>query len=198
MRSLLAAAVCGVVVLCAGCQPVPAAASSSPRQGSVEIPVYHREAFGTKWAVVNGHCDTREVVLERDAGARAVDLDGDGCRDDGPVFDVYTGTTITPQKAQIDHVLSLKQAWVGGAWQWTPTQRVIFANDRGNLLAVTGSVNEAKGDLGPARWRPPAKSGLCPYELVYRATAERWNLPISVADDAALRDMAKSCPGAGQ
>jgi hypothetical protein len=142
---------------------------------------------------VRGNCDTREVVLERDAGPAAVDTDGDGCRDDGPIFDIYTGTTIPPQAADIDHVLSLKAAWDAGAWAWTPTQRQTFAQDQSNLRAVSRSVNEAKGDRTPAQWSPPARSGWCWFAATYRATAQRWHLPVSAADDTALNTMISTC-----
>jgi hypothetical protein len=186
----------GVAV--AGCQSDAATRSpiviAAVDPGTVAPPYDRDKDFGRGWATVHGHCDTRETVLERDAALNAVDTDGDGCKDDGPVVDLYTGNTITPQKAQIDHVYSLKQAWTGGAWKWSPVQRRIFALDQSNLRAVTGSLNETKGDLGPAQWRPPARSGWCGYQMIYRATAARWNLPITPADDAALRDMATTCP----
>jgi hypothetical protein len=158
------------------------------------VPAYDRDKdFGRGWALVHGHCDTREVILERDAGLNAVDTDGDGCKDDGPIVDLYTGNTITPRQAQIDHVFSLGQAWTVGAWKWSPVQRRIFALDQANLRAVTTAVNDRKGDLGPSQWRPPAESGWCGYSLIYRSTAARWNLPISPADAAALEDMRKTC-----
>jgi hypothetical protein len=188
-------------VVAAGCaaQPDhperPAVAAATVVDPASGAPAYDRDKdFGRGWAIVRGHCDTREVILERDAGLAAVDTDNDGCRDDGPVVDLYTGNTITPPQTQIDHVYSLKQAWVSGAWKWSLTQRVIFAQDQSNLRAVTGAVNERKGDLGPSQWRPPAQSGWCGYQLIYRATAQRWALPITPDDDAALRDMASTCP----
>lgn len=196
-RWLAAVAVAAVAVTVVGCQDL----TSSTRTPTVVAntdpapPPYNREAdFGRGWATVNGHCDTREVVLERDAGLAAVDTDGDGCKDDGPIVDLYTGHVIRPAQAQIDHVYSLEQAWVGGAWKWPAVQRRIFALDQGNLRAVSASANDAKGDRGPAQWRPPARSGWCGYQLIYRATAARWALPVTPADDVALRDMATTCP----
>lgn len=190
------AAVVGLVFI-TGCQDLTSATRSPIVIASADPapPPYNRETdFGRGWATVHGHCDTREAVLERDAGLAAVDTDGDGCKDDGPIVDLYTGNTIRPTQAQIDHVYSLRQAWDGGAWKWSPVQRRIFALDQANLRAVTGAVNDAKGDLGPGQWRPPARSGWCGYQMIYRATAQRWALPITAADDAALRDMATTCP----
>ncbi len=53
----------------------------------------------------------------------------------------------------IDHVVALAEAWDSGASGWTTAQRRAFANDLGDercLVAVTDSVNQAKGDEDPA------------------------------------------------
>jgi hypothetical protein len=158
-------------------------------------PPYNRaKDFGTGWMKVRGNCDTREIVLERDSGLAAVDTDGDGCRDDGPILDPYTGNTITAKQAQIDHVFSEGNAWYAGAWRWSATQRRIFSQDQSNLRAVTGTINESKGDLGPDAWRPPSRSGWCTYQMIYRATAVRWKLTVTPAQDTALANMTKTCP----
>jgi len=68
------------------CSNAPAATSGLLQAAPTStIPAYHRDAFGAGWAIVRGHCDTREIILERDAGTTAVDTDGDGCKDDAPV-----------------------------------------------------------------------------------------------------------------
>lgn len=161
--------------------------------GNPTIPPYDRALFGTRWPRVHGACDVREDVLARDAGPAAVDTDGDGCADDGPITDLYTAHTITPHQSQIDHVLSLGQAWYAGAWAWTPAQRHAFYADESNLRAVSGIENDRKGDLGPARWRPPVRSGWCVFATTYRATATKYHLSITLADEAALTDMAATC-----
>jgi hypothetical protein len=183
---------------CAGekpgaCPDSPGASARTPLVGipPVGIPAYYREAFGKGWARVRGNCDTREAVLERDAGPAAVDTDGDGCKDDAPVTDPYTGRLTAANQTDVDHVFALGDAWYAGAWRWSATQRMIFANDQSNLRAVGFSINRAKGDLGPDEWAPPTCEGRHVYATIYRATAKRWNLEITPAKDAALiRDMA--------
>jgi hypothetical protein len=182
-------AAAALVLLLAGCGAPAAQGSPSPPG----VPTYYRSEFGTGWARVHGNCDTREVVLERDAGRTAVDSDGDGCKDDAPVLDVYTGRMVVARSADVDHVFSLKAAWDAGAWKWTSAQRRAFAQDQANLRAVSRSVNESKGDRTPAQWNPPARSGACWFAMTYRATAERWHLVVSPADDAALNDMLTTC-----
>lgn len=179
-----------LVLLVTGCGLAPA---EGVQPGPGAAPPYSRAAFGKGWATIRGHCDAREVVLERDAGPAAVDTDGDGCKDDGPIVDIYTGQTVDPAHADVDHVFPLELAWESGAWRWTASQRRAFANDLENLRAVGASINRSKGELGPARWRPPARSGWCFYGRTFESTAQRWQLPVSPADQAAVDDLLKAC-----
>lgn len=166
-----------------------------PATSTTAVPPYHRSAFGNGWDIVRGKCDTREVVLERDAGAAAVDTDGDGCKDDAPIKDLYTGRLVDPPHADADHVTSLADAWNAGAWQWTPVQRRTFSQDQANLRAVGASINRSKSDSGPDTWKPPDRAGWCTYATIYRATKQRWQLTITPAQNAAVDDMTKTCPG---
>lgn len=196
------AAVLLVVLALAGCGPASGAVLNSKSvAGTTGVPRYDRAAFGG-WAKVRGLCDTREIVVERDSADQAVDTDHDGCADDGMLVDVYTGHLILAKDAQVDHVYPLAEAWREGAYQWSPAQRRLFANDQSNLRAVLGRVNQDKSDLTPAemlapttppRWRPPTPAGRCAFATIYRATAQRWGLPIPPADDAALREFQSSC-----
>jgi len=51
----------------------------------------------------------------------------------------------------------LSEAWKSGAAAWDTPRRAKFANDLINpqLWAVTGRVNQAKGDSDPSQWMPP-------------------------------------------
>ncbi|MDQ3763366.1 MAG: HNH endonuclease family protein [Actinomycetota bacterium] len=155
---------------------------------------YRREEFGNGWTQVRGNCDTREVVLETTAGPNAVDFDGDGCADDAPFLDVYTGLVINPNDADVDHVVSLADAWRSGAWEWTRAQRIRFANDQGNLIATLTSVNRDKGDDDPTQWAPPDPAGRCAYARIYRAAKQRWALTLTPAQDQALAGLQVGCP----
>ena len=64
---------------------------------------------------------------------------------------------------QIDHVVALSDAWQKGAQQLTEAQRLAFANDPLNLLAVDGPINQQKSDGDAATWLPPNKSFRCDY-----------------------------------
>lgn len=178
----LMVAVTALVAVLAGC---------GTTTGPPHIPAYDPKYFGTSWPRIHGNCDLREVILERDS-ITPVDVDQDGCRDDGQVIDPYTGELVSAKDTQIDHVLSKQDAWYAGAWAWSPAQRRIFFTDQANLRAVLGSLNESKGDRGPDQWRP-SRVGWCAYSSIYSATAARWQLTVSPAKRAALTEMLATC-----
>ncbi|MGV9615230.1 HNH endonuclease family protein [Nocardia xishanensis] len=163
--------------------------------------------FGPSWTDdhdgAGGHdgCDTRNNVL----AAQLTDVRfRDGTRDcvvvSGTLDDPYTGERGAFRKAdahavQIDHVYPLAAAWDMGASTWPTQRRVRFANDvETNLLATSARVNQAKGDGTPSEWLPPSRASHCFYAGRYLTVAVRYDLPVTAADDAALRDVARSCP----
>lgn len=191
MKMVTAGILCfGLLIACtpSSVQPDPPV----PVMKSTNIPPYRASYFPSAWAKVHGLCDTREVEFEK-ASSHPIDTDGDGCNDDGSFVDVYTGNIITAKQSQIDHVFSKKQAWYAGLYKLTQAQRAQFFNDQLNLLPVTSSVNESKGDRGPSQWSPPNKSGDCRYAQIYRDTAKRWNLVILPSDEAALQRLSVGC-----
>jgi hypothetical protein len=96
---------------------------------------------------------------------------------------------------QIDHVVPLANAWRSGASTWTTEQRQDFANDltRPQLLAVTGSVNESKGDQDPAQWKPPSRDFWCMYAQDWVQVKFHYRLTITAAEKGALTDMLATC-----
>jgi hypothetical protein len=153
--------------------------------------------FGPAWNDPNDHsgCDTRNRVLR----AQLYDVTfKPGTRDckveSGTLADPYSGQTIQfsrahPTDIQIDHIVPLALAWDAGAWNWPQAQRVAFANDPDELLAVSSKENDAKGDLSIGRWLPPNRAFDCSYIQLYLAVAVKYQLPITTAD----RDTARSC-----
>ncbi|MFC8045105.1 HNH endonuclease family protein [Nocardia sp. NPDC057353] len=162
--------------------------------------------FGESWTDASDApggrdgCDTRNNVL-------AAQLEGvrfrPGTRncvvEAGGLADPYTGAHIAFDRAdaravQIDHVFPLAAAWDLGAAAWPQPRRVRFANDvTVNLVATSGAVNQAKSDGTPGEWLPPAASGHCFYAGKYLTVAVDYDLPVTAADSAALRDIAGRC-----
>ncbi len=167
----------------------------APRTG------YERAAFGPAWADVDRNgCDTRNDVLARDL----TDLTfRPGTHDcvvlSGTLADPYTGATIAfergPESAdvQIDHLVPLSDAWQKGAQQWTAEQRLAFANDPANLLAVDGPANGSKGDGDAATWLPPATGFRCVYAVRQIRVKAAYGLWVTRAEQEALDRQLDRC-----
>lgn len=156
---------------------------------------YSRAQFGPAWPDNEPDgCDARDDVLARDAVPGSV-IRTDGCKVTAvTVKDPYDADTTlsVKSKIQIDHVFPLAAAWMAGASRWTASQRVIFANDEDNLLAVQGSANEAKGDKTPDEWLPPNTAFRVRYAEIFIHTAAQWKLAITSADKAALTSIVEA------
>ena len=214
-RRLACAVAC---VLVAGCAPtsVPAAGpqpgSSAtileglPRAQSVADP-YRRAAFGAAWADTDGNgCNQRDDVLYRDADPGqllTVKVKG-SCDHDvvaGTWVDPYSGRSMVftnlldpkqAQQLQIDHTVSLSDAWATGASTWTADERLAFATDLSNLRAVDGAQNMAKADAGPTRWLPAINR--CAFVTRYLSTKARYHLGVTDKDRGQLRILIRDCP----
>ncbi len=152
---------------------------------------YRREAFGEGWADLDGDgCRTRDDVLRRDLDR----VERVGCHvTDGELVDPYGGVTVTVHDVEIDHVVALADAWRSGAWAWTPTERVAFANDPLNLLAVDGQLNQDKGASNAAEWLPLSRTYRCPYVVRQIAVKERYGLSVTSDERAALERELNHC-----
>ncbi|SDO31855.1 Protein of unknown function [Microbacterium sp. ru370.1] len=161
---------------------------------------YDRDEFGQRWLDVDRNgCDTRNDMLGRDltdavrAGTCRVTA--------GTLTDPYTGASIafvrgqgTSELVQIDHVVSLSDAWQKGAQQLTTDQRASFANDPLNLLAVDGSANAQKGDGDAATWLPAQKSFRCTYVATQIAVKATYGLWVTEAERDAMKRVLEACP----
>ncbi len=158
---------------------------------------YERTLFGDGWLLTGG-CDMRNVILHRDLSSTSI---SDDCKVmSGILADPYTGTTIsftrgkdTSDLVQIDHVVALSNAWQTGAQQLTLEQRVAFANDPLELLAVDGSANQAKGDGDAATWLPANKAFRCQYVARQIAVKAKYSLWVTEAEKSAMRRVLADC-----
>ncbi len=157
---------------------------------------YSREQFGQAWKDEDHNgCDTRDDILSRDLDK--VTKKGKCTVMSGELDDPYTGKTITFSKShaievQIDHIFPLGLAWQMGAYGWTEDKRTQLANDRDNLIAVSGRPNEQKSDKGPAEWQPP-KAFQCTYAEHFIGVADEYHLSVTHADHGELSDMLDTC-----
>ena len=74
--------------------------------------------------------------------------------------------------------------------------RLLFANDPLNLLAVDGPSNGSKGDSDAASWLPPNKSYRCTYVARQTAVKAKYGLWMTAAEHGAIEKvLLDKCPG---
>lgn len=168
-----------------------------PVKGRAPKTDYRRVQFGDGWILV-GNCDTRNIILNRDL----TDVTLTGCKvATGRLTDPYTGKSIDFQRGptsstliQIDHVVALSNAWQTGAQLLTLEQRIAFANDPLELLAVDGEANQAKGDGDAATWLPANKAFRCQYVARQIAVKAKYQLWVTQAEKDAMQRVLGECP----
>ena len=85
----------------------------------------------------------------------------------------------------IDHIVSLKDAYESGAASWSASKKKIFANDRSNHVPSCGRVNSSKGSEGPSDFMRRSRDGrgleyeivrFCEYVQKYYAVKVKYGL----------------------
>jgi hypothetical protein len=166
---------------------------------------YVRHRFGKSWSdevnVEFGHngCNTRDDVLRRDLSNLVV-RPGTCFAQSGTLRDPYRGEVIdfvrgpiTSEAVQIDHVVSLSDAWYKGARDWDDQRRRDFANDPRNLLAVAGNANFDKAFRDAAGWLPPNEAFRCEFVARQVEVKSVYGLWVSARERDALRDVLRGC-----
>jgi hypothetical protein len=168
---------------------------------------YERSLFGDAWTddvtVADGHngCDTRNDILRRDLVDVVIKPGSNGCAVlSGTLNDPYTGTSFAFQRGpgssaevQIDHMVSLSNAWQTGAQQWDEFTRRNFANDPANLQATLGWVNQQKGDGDAATWLPPNNAYRCTFVSRMVDVKAAYRLWVTPAERDAIARVLAGC-----
>jgi hypothetical protein len=85
----------------------------------------------------------------------------------------------------IDHIVSLKDAYESGASSWSASKKKTFANDRSNHVPSCGRVNSSKGSEGPSDFLRRSNDGkgleyeivrFCEYVQKYYAVKVKYEL----------------------
>lgn len=190
-----------------GLSPLPPAGSSPAANSLASLSIrgrapktgYSRTLFSSGWGNISS-CDARNYVLARDL--YDITYVPNSCRvQSGLLADPYTGRIIkftrgqdTSDDVQIDHVVSLSDAWQKGAQSLSPSERLSLANDPLNLLAVEGDINQQKGDSDAASWLPPNKAYRCPYVARQIAVKLKYQLWVTKAEYSAMAKVLSECP----
>jgi hypothetical protein len=159
---------------------------------------YDRDRFGPPWldADRNG-CDTRNDILGE--YLQVITLEDNGCVvAAGDYADPYTGVLIDYWQGNgalidIDHVVSLGNAWVTGAFSWEIKKRAAFANDPLNLLPADAGANRQKGDGDAATWLPANKPFRCAYVSRQVAVKTKYNLAVTAPEKTAIERVLIDC-----
>ena len=102
----------------------------------------------------------------------------------------YTGKTC--DFINIDHIVSLKDAYESGAASWGASRKKAFANDRSNHVPSCGRVNSSKGSAGPKNFLRRSNDGrgldykiveFCDYVKKYYKVKEKYKLSFKNNDD---------------
>lgn len=160
---------------------------------------YDRNEFGSGWSKWSD-CDTRQKILARDM--REVEFAENGCTVlTGILDDPYTGKTIdfvrgtgTSSAVQIDHVVALSNAWSTGASYWEKSERIKFANDDIELLAVDGPANQQKSNSDASDWLPSNVAFRCQYVARQIAVKIKYALWITTEEKSAMEEVLETCP----
>lgn len=183
----------------AGSSPAAVALDQLPIKGRAPKTGYSRALFASGWGNINA-CDARNYILTRDLSN--ITYLPSSCKvQSGTLLDPYTGKTIvfmrgqtTSDDVQIDHVVSLSDAWQKGAQGLTSAERLSLANDPLNLLAVDGDTNQKKGDSDAASWLPPNKAYRCSYVARQVAVKLKYRLWLTNAEYSAIATVLAGCP----
>jgi hypothetical protein len=119
----------------------------------------------------------------------------------GTLNDEYTATVIPyldgeSSPIDIDHLVSLSDAWQTGANSFDLAKRESLANDPLNLQAVSSAANRQKGDGDAATWLPPNKAYRCQYVRRQIDVKVKYGLWVKPAEAAAMQRVLTGCGGA--
>ena len=166
---------------------------------------FQRSQFGEAWSddvnVEFGRngCNTRDDILRRDLKNLVV-RPLTCFAQSGTLVDPYTGVTIefvrgpkTSKSIEIDHVVSLADAWYKGARAWDPQRRLDFANDPRNLLAVSPQANFDKAFRDAASWLPPNAAFRCDFVARQVEVKTAYGLWLSAKEKRAMTDVLERC-----
>lgn len=164
----------------------------SPKTG------YDRNLFAWKEDTDSNGCDTRNDVLRRDLKNITLGHSSAGCKViEGSVDDPYQGKAFDlvrePNNTDIDHIVSLSNAWQTGASDFNSDTLVKFGNDPLNLVAVATDINREKGDADAATWLPPNKEYRCEYVARQIAVKEKYGLWVVKPEKSAMEGVLSKC-----
>jgi len=164
------------------------------------VPGYDRASFAWRTDVDRNGCDTRNDVLRRDLADAGIRDGSRGCVvQSGVLEDPYSDARVAfdrsrdPEAVQIDHVVSLSDAWSSGAWRWDADYRAAFANDPLELVAASAAENTAKSDATADAWLPDDPADACALVVRQVSIKVRTELSVTRAEHDAMARVLDGC-----
>ena len=162
---------------------------------------FDRGQFGPAWIDVDHNgCDSRNDTLARDL--QDVSRSGSCTVTTGVLTDPYSGTKVdfrrgsgTSELVQIDHVVSLSDAWVTGAQALTADQRTTLANDPLNLIAVSANASKQKANASAGAWLPGNTAFRCEYVARQVSVKATYGLWVTPAERDVMTKVLEKCAG---
>ena len=140
------------------------------------------------------------LSLALDSGADSYDRKDFNYRSYKPGTDIGFYTDKACDFINIDHVVSLKDAYESGAASWSDSKKQTFANDRANHVPSCGRVNSSKGSAAPKDFLRRSSDGKgldykivrwCEYVTIYKAVKTQYQLTFANNDRKLLSDCAE-------
>lgn len=139
----------------------------------------------------------RQGVLERDLGD--VTFNDKGQVATGVLVDPYGSDIIFYERGagpsvDVDHVVSLGDAWDSGLSEMSPDEWTAIATDPDNLVAVSSSLNRSKGDKNASGWLPPNSLYVCEYVYTQAKIKAEYSLTVTQAElDSMFQAAEENC-----
>lgn len=153
---------------------------------------YDRDTFAPSgWEDANDTgCTTREDILARDLE----DTQIDGCTVEyGQTIGAYSGEPIEhvqgSSEVDIEHVVAAGQAWRNGAHAWDEETLQAFYQDEENLIAVSSTENQAKGDRDVTEYMPPNQGAYCTFTAATVYIKDKYDLAMNPEEHAFITDV---------
>ena len=152
------------------------------------------------WITPDGaQCNMRVQILKRDAIYFQTSENNPCLIESGLWVDPLSGAEIeSASDMSIMHVVPLSLANNHGAANLSSADKVRFANDANNLLAVSSRTLSSRNDRSPRNWMPSDnfdgfERARCIYSVIFVNVLDNYDLTLARQDQTALRNALEAC-----
>jgi hypothetical protein len=176
-------------------QQIDNATTEAIEQGRAFVTLYNRDDW-QHWLDSDKDCqNTRhEILIQRSLKPVNFKTNNQCNVLAGEWYDPYSSDTfIISKDLDLDHIVPLKFAHGHGADKWSRERKAMFANDLGNLILTSASLNRQKGAKGLDEWLPPYHSYRCEYIARFNSVMAKYELTYIPSEQRLVNRMVKAC-----